>query len=740
MRKRNSSFLKWGLVLFIILVLITSITVFFIEGTRADINKQNQQYLEEIAVQCASTIKNTVDLEIDKVEAIASIIADREPFDLEYAMDILKVEDERSNFKRLGFVGLDGEVVATDETNFNISDRSYFLNALTGKSSVSDRITDKVNGEFINVYSTPVNYNGEVIGVIIATSDAENFSELLSVSTFYGEGYSYVVDKNGELIAYANRETPILAENLFDELVSEGADQKEVDYLKQSILENKNDFIEYVVNGERHVAAFTAVGVNDWYVFTVVPKEVISQNADNIILRNFVIVALATIIIGGLAIFVVVQNYKNNLKLKKVAFYDPLTGCYNLAYFKQLALDVVKKNKSDLYMVRIDIDNFKMINEMYGFEEGDFILKKMERLITEILSGDDLHCRLGGDDFLALLKYPSDADVIEKGTVFRKAFSQFLEENGKRYTLNFTTGIYHIPANEKDIDKIVDRATMAHNYSKQLPNERKFSFYQEGMREKAIRAKNIENIMSAALKNGEFRVFLQPKYNIDSGKMEGAEALVRWFRDGKMMLPSEFIPVFEKNGFIVNVDLFVLDEVCRLQRKWLDEGINPLPISVNQSKPLIYGNDYVQKLKSTVEKYNIPPRLIELELLETIIHDDIVRLTDTIKQLRDYGFLICIDDFGNGYSSLNLLKDIYADVLKVDRGFLTDAETNARAGQVLKSIILLSKDLDMSLVVEGVETDKQLDLLKLLECHVVQGFLFDRPMEVSLYEVKLKAN
>lgn len=740
MRKRNSSFLKWGLVLFIILVLITSITVFFIEGTRADINKQNQQYLEEIAVQCASTIKNTVDLEIDKVEAIASIIADREPFDLEYAMDILKVEDERSNFKRLGFVGLDGEVVATDETNFNISDRSYFLNALTGQSSVSDRITDKVNGEFINVYSTPVNYNGEVIGVIIATSDAENFSELLSVSTFYGEGYSYVVDKNGELIAYANRETPILAENLFDELVSEGADQKEVDYLKQSILENKNDFIEYVVNGERHVAAFTAVGVNDWYVFTVVPKEVISQNANNIILRNFVIVALATIIIGGLAIFVVVQNYKNNLKLKKVAFYDPLTGCYNLAYFKQLALDVVKKNKSDLYMVRIDIDNFKMINEMYGFEEGDFILKKMERLITEILSGDDLHCRLGGDDFLALLKYPSDADVIEKGTVFRKAFSQFLEENGKRYTLNFTTGIYHIPANEKDIDKIVDRATMAHNYSKQLPNERKFSFYQEGMREKAIRAKNIENVMSAALKNGEFRVFLQPKYNIDSGKMEGAEALVRWFRDGKMMLPSEFIPVFEKNGFIVNVDLFVLDEVCRLQRKWLDEGINPLPISVNQSKPLIYGNDYVQKLKSTVEKYNIPPRLIELELLETIIHDDIVRLTDTIKQLRDYGFLICIDDFGNGYSSLNLLKDIYADVLKVDRGFLTDAETNARAGQVLKSIILLSKDLDMSLVVEGVETDKQLDLLKLLECHVVQGFLFDRPMEVSLYEVKLKAN
>ncbi|MFV0552467.1 MAG: EAL domain-containing protein [Anaerorhabdus sp.] len=227
---------------------------------------------------------------------------------------------------------------------------------------------------------------------------------------------------------------------------------------------------------------------------------------------------------------------------------------------------------------------------------------------------------------------------------------------------------------------------------------------------------------------------------MDSGKMEGAEALVRWFKNGKIMLPSEFIPVFEKNGFIVNVDLFVLDEVCRLQRQWLDEGINTLPISINQSKQLIYGNDYVKKLKSTVEKYNIPPRLIELELLETIIHDDIVRLTDTIRQLRDYGFLICIDDFGNGYSSLNLLKDIYADVLKVDRGFLSDAETNVRAGQVLKSIILLSKDLNMSLVVEGIETDKQLDLLKLLECHVVQGFLFDQPMEVSMYEKKLKTN
>lgn len=740
MRKRSSSFLKWGLILFVILVLITSITVFFIEGTRADINKQNQQYLEEIAVQCASTIKNTVDLEIDKVEAITSIISAREPFSLDYTMDILKVEDKRSNFKRLGFVTLDGEVVATDDKNFNISDRSYFLDAVSGKSTVSDRMTDKVNGEFINVYSTPIYQNEELLGVIIATSDAENFSELLGVSTFYGEGYSYVIDKKGELIAYANREIPLLTENLFDELLIEGAAEKEVDYLMQSIQNNESDFIEYVVNDERHVAAFTAVGVNDWYVFTVVPKSVISQNADNIILRNFTIVALAIIIIGGLAIFVVIQNYKNNLKLKKVAFYDPLTGCYNLAYFKQLASEVLKKNRSDLYMVRIDIDNFKMINEMYGFEEGDFILKKMEKLITEILSGDDLHCQLGGDDFLALLRYSSDADVIEKGTVFRKEFSQFLEVNEKRYTLNFTTGIYHIPVKECDIDKIVDRATMAHNYSKQLPNERKFSFYREDMREKAIRDKDIEDVMGTALKNGEFRVFFQPKYNIDSGKMEGAEALVRWFKNGKMMLPSEFIPVFEKNGFIVNVDLFVLDEVCRLQRQWLDEGINTLPISINQSNQLIYGNDYVKKLKSTVEKYNIPPRLIELELLETIIHDDIVRLTDTIRQLRDYGFLICIDDFGNGYSSLNLLKDIYADVLKVDRGFLSDAETNVRAGQVLKSIILLSKDLNMSLVVEGVETDKQLDLLKLLECHVVQGFLFDQPMEVSMYEKKLKAN
>ncbi|MEG2750452.1 MAG: cache domain-containing protein, partial [Anaerorhabdus sp.] len=214
MRKRSSSFLKWGLILFIILVLITSITVFFIEGTRADINKQNQQYLEEIAVQCASTIKNTVDLEIDKVEAIASIISAREPFDLDYTMEILKVEDKRSNFKRLGFVTLDGEVVATDDTNFNISDRSYFLDAISGKSTVSDRMTDKVNGEFINVYSTPIYQNEELLGVIIATSDAENFSELLSVSTFYGEGYSYVIDKNGELIAYANREIPLLTENL----------------------------------------------------------------------------------------------------------------------------------------------------------------------------------------------------------------------------------------------------------------------------------------------------------------------------------------------------------------------------------------------------------------------------------------------------------------------------------------------------------------------------------------------
>lgn len=273
-----------------------------------------------------------------------------------------------------------------------------------------------------------------------------------------------------------------------------------------------------------------------------------------------------------------------------------------------------------------------------------------------------------------------------------------------------------------------------------MNSECKICFYNDTMREEAVRIKDIEDVMHGALSRKEFQVYLQPKCNMNTGAIEGAEALVRWMRDGRVMYPSDFIPVFERNGFIVNLDLYTLEEVCRMQRYWLDMGFNPPAVSVNQSKPLVYGKDYVQKVLNIVRRYDLPPNLIEIELLESLIHDNIDALQKITEELGQNGILVCIDDFGSGYSSLNLIKDICADVLKIDRAFLNNAETNQRAWIVLKNVVELAKGLDMSVVVEGVETENQAALLKEVGCTTAQGYLYAKPMPVSEYEKRIKNN
>lgn len=258
------------------------------------------------------------------------------------------------------------------------------------------------------------------------------------------------------------------------------------------------------------------------------------------------------------------------------------------------------------------------------------------------------------------------------------------------------------------------------------------------MRDMAIRNKEMENTMEDALIDGEFVVYVQPKYGISSGEIEGAESLVRWLHPTKGLIPPmEFIPLFEKNGFIVKLDAFVLEEVVKLQRRNMDLDRKIVPISVNQSAVLLNQADYISKVDRLVRKYNVPHGLIELELTETIFHDNLKHLNNLVEDLRRFGFGISIDDFGSGYSSLNMLKEIKADSIKLDRGFLNACENSKRGKTVLLNIIRLAKELHMLVVTEGVETEKQAEMLKELNCDLAQGFLYAKPMPMAEFEEKL---
>lgn len=723
-------------------VVLISVSVYFIYSTKDDIRQQNKQYLSEIAMQNAAVVKNTVRMELDKIEAIANIIGSRETFDVDYALDVLKAESKRHSFKRLAYVPFDGNVITTDNVSFNVLGRSYYKKALAGESNVSDRLTDKIGGSFINVYAVPLYHKGHLQGVIIATRDTNVLSGLLKHKSFDGEGFSYIITKEGSPVVNTVHKNSLNSfDNLFDSMRKNHVDENLIAELKSNMARNVGGIFENDKSDVPKVLAYSGVGMNDWFVISVVPRQVIARNADRLINRNVISAVITVIVMGALIFFIVVQNYKNRRRLEQLAYVDSITGGNNFNKFKLLAAEMIGRSKGkSLYMIRIDIDNFKLLNDMYGYREGDEILVGIDRLLSRMDAGRDLHARLSDDNFIWLVNCHGEEEVVGKIRQFNDAFQRAMIQNQKGYKLGFTFGAYNIHPKNMDVDKIIDRAAMAHQSAKLLHADPRVVFYDEKLRNDAIRIKTVENRMYDALENKEFVVYLQPKYNVETSGIEGAEALVRWVRDGKVIPPSEFISIFERNGFIVNMDMYVLEEVCRLQRKWLDMGIHPVPISINQSKSLVYSKDYVDKLYGVITRYNLPPRFIEVELLETIIHDNVTELVSIIRQLRRIGLLVCIDDFGSGYSSLNMLKDFDVDVLKIDREFLNNAEISERAKYVLAQIITLAKGLRMVVVTEGVETEKQAGLLKELECDTAQGFFYARPMPFDQFEKLLSVS
>ena len=285
-----------------------------------------------------------------------------------------------------------------------------------------------------------------------------------------------------------------------------------------------------------------------------------------------------------------------------------------------------------------------------------------------------------------------------------------------------------------DINTALDRCTIAKRTLKGL-HYSSIAFYDGKIRDKALREKDYEHIMPTALEQHEFECYLQPKYGLKSRHIEGAEALIRWnSKEFGFVYPNEFIPLSEKNGFVVELDFFILEEVCRSMRRWLDDGREPVVISVNQSRLHLNYDDYIWRLREIVDKYEIPYEYIELELTESVFTENMEKLLTIMHKLHDIGFKLSLDDFGSGYSSLNMLKDIPVDVVKIDREFFNGTVNSEKGRAVISTVVDLAKNLDMEVISEGVETLEQVEFLTEINCAMVQGYYFAKPMPIPAFE------
>ncbi|MCR4779484.1 MAG: EAL domain-containing protein [Ruminiclostridium sp.] len=417
------------------------------------------------------------------------------------------------------------------------------------------------------------------------------------------------------------------------------------------------------------------------------------------------------------------------------ANYDDLTGLMNYRCFKEHVVKYMETafDNDKFVFLMADFTNFSYINSRFGHETGNGMLKNFAAAFSYFSDKIRYVCRVGSDRFCALAEY--DNNIISQFESFTSRFSENENLIGGEVSFGIMSSAY-IPdmTTAFVFDTAFSNVNLALRYSKQR-NISKCSVYQAVMREELNRSYEIAADARTALRNNEFKVYFQPKVSISKSEIVGAEALVRWIKpDGTVLPPDKFIPFLEKNGYIVKIDYFVYEEVCRYLRRRIDEGRKIVPISVNVSRIHMLTNDFITRVNEIVRRYRIDPSLIEMELTESAFVVNENDTMDTMKKLKELGFKVSIDDFGTGYSSLSLLKNMPVDILKIDKGFFSGDRVENKDGIVLSSVMDMANKMNIEIICEGIETEEQVDFLKNSRCDTAQGFYYAKPVPSGDFE------
>lgn len=445
------------------------------------------------------------------------------------------------------------------------------------------------------------------------------------------------------------------------------------------------------------------------------PKKWIQNELDSL--------TLLSKIIGGHII-----KLRSQERAERIASRDLLTGIFNLSRFTKEAANILAENPDEKYiLIYTDIDKFKFINEKYGYSVGDKVLIAFADILNSLAQPNEIFARVNADKFVGLCHYTGTEDFINRMIAYNDKFNHIPKTDTDYFKLSVITGLCPADPSE-NISIIIDRANIARKSIKER-HRSNYAFFNESMKSILVKQKEIEDIMVDALLNEEFVVYYQPKFSLDSEIICGAEALIRWQHpEAGLISPSEFVPIFEENGFIIEIDFYVFRKVCSTIRDLLAEGRKVFPISVNFSRSHVNTPNWIQRLQTTIEEFNIPKNYIEIEITESALVDNDAYLLSMLYKIHNLGFKLSMDDFGSGLSSLNSLRKMPFDILKIDKDFFQQGSDTDRERIVIKNIVTMANELDMEIISEGVETQEQVNFLKEINCTIAQGYYFSKPI------------
>lgn len=597
------------------------------------------------------------------------------------------------------------DMVEDYEHNESLHDQ--LVNYIDGISSGSSVWVSDLNGNKIWTNSDKIPDDNHIVNLeFLDTSDAQIIipSETTNIS----------VDKDGDLVFY---------DNIFDKIDI------------ANILKNGLDDDKEIIR----VKIWTINYGNNLKVYVL--QDVVIYAKDCFMLVMAVVlfgVMMAIFVLYYLLSFIsVIVSMR---KMSKILYSDVTTGGNNWLYFEKKGNKLLNSRfkYNDYAVIHLKMRKFRSFCTCFGVDEGNLLVEQLYNVMINQIERNELLAYKDNASFCLLLTYIDEQQINERIESLIASLNEVLP-NMKLY---FAVGIYKVDTEAKsdtedvDIEQLYSNAVLACDMLGDEA-ENKIVFYDIEMNKRRLWERKVENDMDAALINHEFKVYLQPKISTNEEVLAGAEALVRWIHptDG-FIPPNKFIPIFERNGFILKLDDYMLEEIAKQQAKWIEQGQKIVPISVNISRAHFATEGLAEHICGIVDKYKVPHRFIELELTESAFFDDKEILINTVKKLREAGFIVSMDDFGAGYSSLNSLKELQLDVLKLDADFFRGVDTVERGMLIVSEIIDLAKKLNMKIVAEGIESREQVDFLAEQECDLIQGYFFSKPMEISEFEEK----
>lgn len=709
------------------------------------------KYIDRTVTQKCEIVESAINNDISTVKNFAACLTDYKSADENVLIRKIKeLENSSETIESFVIADENGDVITSKRIEKNISARDYYQKAMNGEVNVSKAIFSEPDGKMVNVIAVPVYGDYQrIIGVVAGICDAGSYDALLDMS-FSGNGSDsngYVLNSDGEVVMSGDNalgDNVPMGDLFFSSNLLAVVDENVKSTVKDNFAKvNGSGIIKSYCKGEKYIAYYCGfTNSNDLHYLLIFKEDVVAAQqyhyaVMNILMYIFFVVILLVVI----AAYVVIVRVsfrrlkKANAEVSRIAYTDRLTGYSTWDKFVIDSKKLLQHEYRRYALVSFDIDKFKAINDMYGHEEGNRVLKLIADTVNRNLQDGETFSRINSDNFYIFMIYHGDDDISRRVI----SLIQAIEYEVTEFVPVLSFGIYRIIDKNVSIRRMGDLADIAKRTVK-YGDDSAYAFYNESMLEEMREEKRIENEMQAALDTHEFCVFYQPKVSLDGNvNLAGAEALVRWIKDGTVISPGKFIPLFEKNRFIIKLDFYIMDQVCQKIKYW-QKYYKDLLISVNMSRVHLKDPQFVEKLNDICVSHGVSTSSIEIEITESAAYESLDVLTTVFKQLKDYGFHISIDDFGSGYSSLNMLKDLPADVLKIDRAFLAESNSDKRANDILGHVIRMASSLGMHTICEGIETDEQAKLLGGLGCEMAQGFYFAKPMPSDSFEEILKGH